>query len=120
MVFRLRMATKAVPKLHLVKLIRSGIGKPYWTKRTLQALGLTKMHRPVIHKNIPSVNNMLISVKEHVLVRPIVVRTDLNNSPTGGEFLLDNGEYFISKETLNNLVELEEKRLEQTKKALED
>ena len=113
------MASKVVPKLHLVRLVRSGIGKPYWTKRTLEALGLTKMHRTVIHKNIPSVNAMLTSVKDHIEVRPIVVRTDLNNSPTGDEYLLDNGEYFIPKETLNSLVELEENRLEQAKNALE-
>ena len=107
------MASKVVPKLHLVRLIRSGISKPYWTKRTLEALGLTKMHRRVIHKNTPSVNGMLMSVKEHIEVRPITIRTDLANSPTGRECLLDNGQYFISQEKLDSIGQSEENRLNQ-------
>lgn len=109
------MASKVVPKLHVVRLIRSGIGKPYWTKRTLEALGLTKMHRRVVHKNTPSVNGMLMAVKEHIEVQPVVVRTDLENSPTGGEYLLDNGQYFISEEKLKKLMQIEEEKLRRTR-----
>lgn len=89
---------KAVPKLHAVTLIRSGIGRPYWQKRTLEALGLKKLHRTRIHKNTPSVNGMLASVKELIKVRPVVFRTDLENSPIPGqEFFLDNGHFFIKE-----------------------
>lgn len=90
----------AIPKLHAVTLIRSGIGKPYWQRRTLKALGLTKMHRTIIHKNTESVNGMLLSVKELVKVVPVVFRTDVENSPTGKEVLLENGEFFLKKENL--------------------
>lgn len=86
-------------KLHAVTLIRSGIGRPYWQKRTLEALGLTKLHKTMIHKNIPSVNGMLLSVKELITVRPVVLRTDMENSPNGGEFFLDNGQMFIRQES---------------------
>ncbi len=89
---------QAIPKLHAVTLIRSGIGKPYWQKRTLEALGLTKLHKTMIHKNTESINGMLLSVKELVKVQPIVFRTDLENSPTGGEVLLGNGQFFVRKE----------------------
>lgn len=90
---------KLVHKLHAVTLIRSGIGRPYWEKRTLEALGLTKLHKTMIHKNIPSVNGMLLSVKELINVRPIVLRTDMENSPTGGEIFLDDGQVFVRQES---------------------
>lgn len=88
---------KAIPKLHAVTLVHSGIRKPYWQKRTLEALGLSKLHKTVIHKNIPSVNGMLSSVKELIKIRPVVVRTDLENSPSGGAFFLDNGQHFVDE-----------------------
>lgn len=91
-------ATNVIPKLHAVTLIRSGIGRPYWQKRTLQALNLTKLHKTVIHKNIPSVNGMLASVKGLIKVQPIVFRTDIENSPNRREFLQDNGQFFINAE----------------------
>ena len=86
---------KAVPRLLAVTLIRSGIGKPYWQKRTLEALGLVKMHKAIIHKNSPSVTGMLASVKDLIHVRPVVFRTDVENSPNEGAFFLDNGEVFV-------------------------
>lgn len=88
-------ARKLIPKLHAVTLIRSGIGRPFWQKRTLKALKLTKMHKTVIHKNTPSMNGHLASVKELIKVQPVFVRTDIEKSPSGGEFLLDNGEFFV-------------------------
>ena len=94
-----RKAGEVMHKLHAVTLIRSGIGRPYWQKRTLEALGLTKLHKTMIHKNIPSVNGMLLSVKELITVRPVVLRTDMENSPNGGEFFLDNGQMFIRQES---------------------
>lgn len=88
-------AMSAAPKLLAVTLIRSGISKPFWQKRTLKALGLVKMHKTIIHKNTPSVTGMLSSVKELIQVRPVVFRSDLENSPNQGAFFLDNGEVFL-------------------------
>ena len=91
---------KAIPMLHAVTLIRSGIGRPHWQKKTLEILKLTKMHKTVIHKNTLSVNGMLASVKELIKVLPVVFSTDIENSPTGGQFLADNAEFFKEKELL--------------------
>ena len=99
-----RSGQKAVPMLHAVTLIRSGIGRPHWQKKTLEILKLTKMHKTVIHKNTPSVNGMLASVKELIRVQPIVFRTDIENSPTGGQFLTDSAEFFIEKNELVDLI----------------
>ena len=88
---------KAIPMLHAVTLIRSGIGRPYWQKNTLKALHLTKMHKTVIHKNTPSVNGMLASVKELIKIQPVVFRTDVENSPSRGQMFLDNAEFFVDK-----------------------
>lgn len=90
-------SSKAIPKLHAVTLIRSGIGRPYWQKKSLKALQLTKMHKTVIHKNTPSVNGHLASVKELIKIQPVFIRTDVKHSPNGGEFFLDNGHFFINK-----------------------
>ena len=96
---------KAVPMLHAVTLIRSGIGQPHWQKNTLKALKLTKLHKTVIHKNSPSVNGMLASVKELIKVQPVVFRTDIENSPSGEQMLLDNAEFFVDKKKLSRVVE---------------
>ncbi|EDO33003.1 predicted protein, partial [Nematostella vectensis] len=66
-------ATKTLHKLHAVTLIRSGIRQPWWEKRTLKVLGLTKLHKTVVHKNTPAVNGLLRSVKHLVDVTPIKV-----------------------------------------------
>lgn len=101
-----------IPKLFAVTLIRSGIRQPYWEKRTLKALGLTKLQKTVVHKNTPSVNGQLNSVKHLVSITPINIKHVKNmNSPsaefhgsvsTEGEggtalFLKKNGEFNIEK-----------------------
>lgn len=93
-----KQVEQAVHKLHAVTLIRSGIGRPYWQKRTLEALMLTKMHKTVIHKNTPTINGQLLSVKELVNVRPVILRIDASKSPNGGDFFQDNAEFFVGKE----------------------
>ena len=65
-------------------LYSSQYGGTYYSNLTLEILHLTKMHKTVIHKNTPSVNSMLASVKELIRVQPVVFRTDIENSPTGG------------------------------------
>lgn len=99
-----------IPKLFAVTLIRSGIRQPYWEKRTLKALGLTKLQKTVVHKNTPSVNGQLNSVKHLVSITPIHVK-DMNLPPSaelygnvsteseGGTafFLKKNGEFDLEK-----------------------
>ncbi|KAM3932969.1 large ribosomal subunit protein uL30m isoform 2-T2 [Leptodactylus fuscus] len=58
-------------KLHLVTRIRSYVGRPYWEKEVIDRLGLEKAHKPVVHKNIPSVNNQLKVIKHLVRVQPL-------------------------------------------------
>ena len=100
-----RSGQKAIPMLHAVTLIHSGICRPHWQKKTLEILKLTKMHKTMIHKNTPSVNGMLASVKELIKVQPVVFRTDTENSPTGRYFLMDNAEFFIEEKELVDLIE---------------
>ena len=100
-----RTSQKAIPMLHAVTLIRSGIGRPHWQKKTLEILKLTKMHKTMIHKNTPSVNGMLASIKELIKVQPVVFRTDIENSPSGGQFLTDSAEFFIEEKELADLLE---------------
>ena len=88
-------------KLHAVSLIRSGIRQPYWEKRTLKALGLTKLHKTVIHKNTATVNGLLKSVKHLIDVKPVTVFTDSKPKPNrvGEElvFLRANGQFDMKK-----------------------
>ena len=93
------MASRGLPsKLHAVTLIRSGIGRPHWQKRTLEALGLTKLHKTIIHKNTPSVNGMLASVKELIKIEPVIFRTDITQSPVSGqEFFRNDGQFFVKE-----------------------
>ena len=60
-------------KLHAVTLIRSGIGRPWWEKRTLKVLKLERLNQTVIHKNSPSVNGLLKVVKSLIQVEPVVL-----------------------------------------------
>lgn len=103
-----KTAGMLIPKLHAVTLIRSGIGRPYWEKKTLIALKLTKMHKTVIHKNTPTMNGHLASVKDLIKVQPVVLRTDLENSPNGGDFFQDNANFFIDEVSHNLFAETQE------------
>jgi len=48
--------------------IRSTIEKPETQKRVIQALGLGKIRRTVIHKNNPQIRGMVSAVKHLVTV----------------------------------------------------
>jgi len=48
--------------------IKSRIGSPKDQKRTLDALGLTKMHKTVEHECTPSIEGMIWKVKHLVSV----------------------------------------------------
>lgn len=49
-----------------IKQVRSGIGRPLDQKRTLVALGLTKMQKVVEHETNPQIMGMINKVK-HLL-----------------------------------------------------
>ena len=51
--------------------IRSTIEKPENQKRVIQALGLGKIRRSVIHKNNPQIRGMINAVKHLVEVEEI-------------------------------------------------
>ncbi len=51
--------------------IRSTIEKPERQKRTIEALGLGKIRRSVIHKNNPQIRGMINAVKHLVTVEEI-------------------------------------------------
>lgn len=97
--------SQIVHKLHAVRLIRSGIRQPWWEKRTLKALGLTRLHKVVIHKNTPAVNGLLRSVKHLIDIRPVEVVAETSNADNKkGEkelgipvFLKANGQFDIEK-----------------------
>lgn len=91
------------PKLFRVSLKGSRIGKTKKIKLLLDHLGLKSRKAITVHKNTPAVVGALMKVKAIVDVKPIVFRTDLENSPSGGEVMCDNGHYFISKETLEEI-----------------
>ena len=92
-----------IPKLFAITLIRSGIRQPYWEKRTLKALGLTKLHKTVIHKNSPSVNGQLNAVKHLVSIKPVDVVLNKEakkldeETPDNPVFLRQNGSFDMDK-----------------------
>ena len=51
--------------------VRSSIGRPARQKRSLQALGLRKMHHSVEHEGTPQILGMIESVKHLVNVEEI-------------------------------------------------
>ncbi|XP_057312981.1 uncharacterized protein LOC130654423 [Hydractinia symbiolongicarpus] len=126
---------KHVPqKLHMVTLVRSGIRRPWWEKRILKKLGLTKRLKTVILKNTEEVNDQLRSIKTLIDVKPIVVKGFCNSKNSSeelkqlkadlsstadkigdlklisGPFLNVNGE-FDEKEYLNYINNFPEKKL---------
>jgi large subunit ribosomal protein L30 len=55
-------------KMIQVTLIRSGNNRPETQRRTLQGLGLTKMHRTVRLKDTPAIRGMVRKVSHLVKV----------------------------------------------------
>jgi len=54
-----------------VKLVKSGIDRPFKQKRTLKALGLRKLNSIVVLPNSPQVRGMIDKVKHLVQVEEI-------------------------------------------------
>lgn len=53
-----------------IKLVRSVIGYERDQRRTVQALGLRRMHQTVEHEDTPTIRGMLHKVRHMVLVAP--------------------------------------------------
>ncbi len=51
--------------------VRSGIGHPADQKRTIQALGLRKLHQTVEHMDNPTLRGMIFKVKHLVRVEEV-------------------------------------------------
>ena len=54
-----------------VTLVKSMIGQSYKQKRTLQALGLRRMHQSVEQKDTPAVRGMVAKVSHLVMVEEV-------------------------------------------------
>ncbi len=54
-----------------VKLIRSAIGYDKTQKATVQALGLNKLNKTVVHNDTPQVRGMIYKVRHLVLVEEV-------------------------------------------------
>ena len=98
------MASKAkgvVHKLHAVTQVKSCIRQPWWEKRTMKALGFSRLHQTVIHKNIPTVNGALRSVKHLIDIKPVeIVEEHPSEGKRNGEeglFFRQNGHFHLKK-----------------------
>jgi large subunit ribosomal protein L30 len=63
-------ARKKVKRLHIT-LTKSPIGYSYRQKRTVQALGLRRMHQTVEHEDTPVIRGMIDKVQHLVAVEEI-------------------------------------------------
>lgn len=59
---------KAAVRLEVTQ-VRSGIGRPYTHRRTLEALGLKRHQQTVFHDDTPAIRGMLSQVQHLVAVR---------------------------------------------------
>lgn len=95
--------------LHLVTRVKTLKGRPYWEKDTMKRLGLhTRKNVQMVHKNSPSVNEMLKSVKHLVNIVPITFPNGLPENESDYEHCLlrDNGEFVIRKKILPGNIEV--------------
>jgi large subunit ribosomal protein L30 len=51
--------------------VRSGIGRPFPQRRTLEALGFTKHQQTLVHDDSPSIRGMIAKVSHLVTVAPV-------------------------------------------------
>ncbi|KAJ7319695.1 hypothetical protein JRQ81_019206 [Phrynocephalus forsythii] len=58
-------------KLHLITRIKSGRRRPYWEKELIQQFGLGRRYEPIVHKNIPAVNEKLKIIKHLIRIQPL-------------------------------------------------
>ncbi|XP_063070041.1 39S ribosomal protein L30, mitochondrial [Engraulis encrasicolus] len=85
-------------KLHLVTRVKSVSRRPYWEKEMIKNLGLEKRLTPVVHKNIPSVNNRLKIVKHLVRIQPLKLPYGLPaEEDMADTYLNSKGELIVRK-----------------------
>jgi len=53
--------------------VRSVIGRPWKQKRTMQALGLRRIHHAVLHHDTPQIRGMIAQVRHLVKVEEVTV-----------------------------------------------
>ena len=63
------MAKKKGPKRIAITQVRSKIGRPGSHRRTLRALGFTKLQQTRIHEDTPAIRGMIHQVRHLVVVR---------------------------------------------------
>lgn len=63
---------KAKEKVVRITLVRSAIGYNYHQKRTVRALGLTRMHQTVEHVDSPTLRGMIAKIIHLVEVEEVV------------------------------------------------
>jgi large subunit ribosomal protein L30 len=51
--------------------VKSAIDRPERQKKTIRALGIRKLHVPVVHEDTPQVKGMVVKVKHLVTVEKI-------------------------------------------------
>ncbi|XP_070552769.1 large ribosomal subunit protein uL30m-like [Ptychodera flava] len=99
--------------LHAVYRTNSTRKRPYWEKEIIEQLGLDVMHKVVILKNIPSVNEKLQAVKHLIRIQPVQLQHGL---PQDGDYdntlLKHNGEFVLTRKV--NTVERTESVSEMT------
>ncbi|XP_062312563.1 39S ribosomal protein L30, mitochondrial [Osmerus eperlanus] len=85
-------------KLHIVTRVKSTMRRPYWEKMMIKTLGLEKGQVPVIHKNIPSVNNQLKFVKHLVRIQPLKLPYGLpSEEDMADSYLNSKGELIVRR-----------------------
>ncbi|XP_075708741.1 large ribosomal subunit protein uL30m [Rhinoderma darwinii] len=85
-------------KIHLITRVRSWVGRPYWEKEVIDSLGLQKAHKPIVHKNIPSVNKRLKVIKHLVRVQPLKLPYGLpTEADMSDTYLNSSGQLVICK-----------------------
>ncbi len=62
---------KPTPKLLKITQVRSKIGQKPKARRTIEALGLKRLHHTVIHKDTPQIRGMINRVQHLVRVEEI-------------------------------------------------
>ena len=54
-----------------IQQVRSAIDRPEVQKRTVRALGITKLRRPVVHNDTPQIRGMIYAVRHLLEVQEV-------------------------------------------------
>uniref|UniRef100_A0A8C2C8L3 Large ribosomal subunit protein uL30m n=1 Tax=Cyprinus carpio TaxID=7962 RepID=A0A8C2C8L3_CYPCA len=85
-------------KLHIVTRVKSTMRRPYWEKKVVKSLGLMKAHESRVHKNTPSVNNLLKIIKHLVRIEPLRLPYGLPaDEDMANTYLNNRGELVVNR-----------------------